>query len=67
MEAESKTGGDDEGDASSVSGITPTSDFNQEESKVREQVGGGSSEKKKPIDFKPVMKTVKDKKLQAGK
>ena len=63
VEAESKTGGDDEGDASSVSGITPPSDFGHEESKA----SGASSAKKKPIEFKPVMKMLKNKKLQAGK
>ena len=63
VEAESKTGGDDEGDASSVSGITPRSDLGHEESKA----SGARIEKKKPIEFKPVMKMLKNKKLQAGK
>ena len=52
--------GDDDGGASSVSGITPTSDYNHEESKVRENTSGSSEKKKsKPMEFAPVMKMLK--------
>ena len=61
-EAESKTGEDEvdnEESVSAVSGITPTSEHNLEESKVGRVGDGLVAEKKKPLDIKPVMKMVR--------